>query len=97
MRAITSNKIQIRLKTLQKNGILLTLGKRNDYLTLEMYLGRIRLETNAGGGKIAFKKFIEIFSNFENSKNSKKFKILENSENYEISENYRERSVHFVF
>eukprot|EP00794_Sanderia_malayensis_P004634 gene4634-5241_t len=46
------NKIRLRFKTRQQNGILVTLGNSNIYLTLELFLGRVRLETNVGAGKV---------------------------------------------
>ena len=45
------NQVQVMFKTRQKDGIILTTGNNNAFLTLEMYLGRIRLEANAGAGK----------------------------------------------
>ena len=51
---IRSNKIQVRFKTTQKDGILLTIGKANDFFTLELYDGYIRAETNVGGGEIVY-------------------------------------------
>lgn len=51
---IRSNMVQVRFKTIQKDGILLTIGKANDFFTLELFEGYIRAETNAGGGKIAY-------------------------------------------
>ena len=45
-----SNTIQLRFKTVEKHGILLTMGKRNEFITLEISLGRVRLEANLGGG-----------------------------------------------
>ena len=51
---IRSNVVQVRFKTIQKDGILLTIGKANDFFTLELFEGYIRAETNAGGGKIAY-------------------------------------------
>ena len=49
---IRSNMVQVRFKTIQKDGILLTIGKANDFFTLELYNGYIRVETNAGGGEM---------------------------------------------
>ena len=52
MRSLRSNKLYLRFKTIERHGILFTLGKANDYLTLEIYEGRVRVETNVGGGKL---------------------------------------------
>ena len=51
MQSIRSNKIQVRFKTTQKDGILLTIGKANDFFTLELFEGYLRAETNVGGGE----------------------------------------------
>ena len=51
MQSIRSNKIQVRFKTINKDGILLTLGKSNDFFTLELHDGFVRVETNVGGGE----------------------------------------------
>ena len=51
MQSLRSNKIEVRFKTTQKDGILLAIGKANDFFTLELFEGYLRAETNVGGGE----------------------------------------------
>ena len=51
IRSKMSNRIKLRFKTRDKVGILVTVGKAHDYMTLEIYKGYLRLSIDVGGGE----------------------------------------------